>query len=214
MVDAALVVIARAPELGKVKTRLAASLGVTRTLTVYRDLLAVVVRTVRAWPGPVLLAADGEAAAWTGSGLEDLPRRPQPTGSLGARISAALAWGLEHAPHAIAIGTDCPGLSLAALHHVVAGLATAAVAFGPAQDGGYWSVAVGNAAVLPLITANDLPWSQPDLLDFTISRVAAAGHRHALGPLLADCDDADDLALAVSTGLLTWPDPHPLDIPR
>ncbi len=203
--EVALVVIARAPELGRVKTRLAASLGDPRTLQVYRQLLAHVVRTAQQWPGPVLLASNGNDDAWIGSGCEAWPRQVQAGGTLGARIAAALTWGLQVSPRAIAIGTDCPAISVARLSTVVAGLDGARVAFGPAHDGGYWSIAVREPEVLPLVAADDLPWSQPTLLDVTRERLDRAAIPYALGTTLADCDDIDDFAAAVTAGHLSWP---------
>lgn len=203
--EVALVIIARAPELGRVKTRLAASLGDARTLLVYRQLLAHVVRTAQQWPGPVLLASSGHDDAWIGSGCEAWPRQAQADGGLGARIAAALTWGLQVSPCAIAIGTDCPAISVAHLTTVVAGLDGAPVAFGPAHDGGYWSIAVRAPEVLSLVAADDLPWSQPTLLDVTRERLERAAISYVLGPTLADCDDVDDLAAAVTAGHLHWP---------
>jgi rSAM/selenodomain-associated transferase 1 len=213
MPEPALVLIARAPQHGRVKTRLAAGIGADAALAVYRQLLAIAATTAAAWRGPVLLAADGDAAAWNGSGLERLPRRAQPAGGLGGRIAAALRWGLECAPHAIAIGTDCPGLRPAHLQHLAAALAAAPVAFGPAADGGYWGMAVGSAPAIPLVAADDLPWSQPGLLAASRQRLAAAGLASATGDTLADCDDADDLAAAVRDGFLAWPH-TPAETPR
>lgn len=205
MPDPALVIIARAPEPGRVKTRLAAGIGTDGALAVYRQLLAIAAANAAAWPGPVLLAATGAAAAWAGSGLAHLPRRAQPEGGLGGRIAAALRWGLELAPHAIAIGTDCPGLRPPHLQRLAAAVAQAPAAFGPAEDGGYWGVAVAAPAAVAPITGEDLPWSQPGLLAASRQRLAAAGLACAEADRLADCDDADDLAAAVRAGFLAWP---------
>jgi rSAM/selenodomain-associated transferase 1 len=205
MTDPALVLIARAPALGQVKTRLAASIGATGALAVYRQLLARAAALQAAWPGPVLLCASGHDAAWNGSGLEHLPRRPQPETGLGGRVAAALRWGLTCAGGAIAIGTDCPALRASHLRHLSEALATAPVAFGPAEDGGYWGVATAAPAAIAAIGDESLPWSTPHLLAASRAHLATAGLDAALGDTLADCDDADDLAAAVAAGLLTWP---------
>ncbi len=201
----ALVIIARAPQLGRVKTRLAAGIGGAGALLVYRQLLDVVTAAQAAWTAPVLLSADGDDAAWDGTGLEHLPRRAQAVGGLGSRIAAALSWGINTAGSAIAIGTDCPGLRLPHLQRLAALLTTAPVAFGPAEDGGYWGVAVSDQRAIPVIADDALPWSTPAILRVSRERLAAAGIAHALGDTLADCDDADDLAAAVDAGFLSWP---------
>lgn len=205
MPDPALVIIARAPESGRVKTRLAVSIGEPCALLVYRQLLEVVTAVQATWPGPVLLTAAGDDAAWDGTGLAQLPRREQAVGGLGSRIAAALHWGIDIAGSAIAIGTDCPGLRPAHLRRLATLLATAPVAFGPAEDGGYWGVAVSDSRVIAIISDDALPWSTPDILQVSRQRLELAGIAHATGDLLADCDDADDLAAAVSAGFLSWP---------
>lgn len=202
MPDIALIIIARAPERGRVKTRLAKDLGDERTLLVYRHLLERVAAVAGAWPGPVGLLATGAESAWGESKLRRFPRRAQPDGSLGARIAAALRWGLDLAPTTVAIGTDCPGMSTDHLARVAAGLGRSPVAFGPALDGGYWAIAVDRAEVIPLVGADDLPWSCPDLLTVSEARLHAAGFTSQRGPLLGDCDTRDDLVAAVACGLL------------
>ena len=205
MPDPALVIIARAPELGRVKTRLAAGIGDARALLVYRQLLEVVSVAQAAWTGPVLLTTTGDAAAWAGTRLGHLLRRPQATGGLGSRIAAALQWGLDAAGSAIAIGTDCPALRHTHLQHLATLLATAPVAFGPAKDGGYWGVAVSDQRAIPIIADDAMPWSTPDILKVSRQRLEHAGIPHATGDTLADCDDADDLEAAVTAGFLSWP---------
>jgi uncharacterized protein len=207
MPEPALVIIARAPASGRVKTRLAAGIGAAGALFVYRQLLEVVGTAQTAWPGPVLLHADGDDATWADTPLAHLPRRRQPAGGLGTRIAAALAWGCAQAGSAIAIGTDCPGLTSKHLHHLATLLTTVPVVFGPAEDGGYWGIAVANPQIIPLLTDDDLPWSTSTILRDSRTRLDHAGTAYAIGDLLADCDDADDLAVAVASGFLTWPSP-------
>lgn len=205
MPDTALVIIARAPELGRVKTRLAAGIGGPAALFVYRQLLQIVSAAQDTWPGPVLLTANGDDAAWQDTGLAHLVRRPQADGGLGSRIASALHWGVATTGRAIAIGTDCPGLRRQHLDRLSAALDHAPVVFGPAEDGGYWGVGVGDPRAIPVFTDDALPWSTPTILSVSQQRLEQAGYRHAAGDVLADCDDADDLAVAVSSGFLTWP---------
>nr|MBA3935978.1 hypothetical protein [Planctomycetota bacterium] len=70
------VVLARAPELGLVKSRLARDLGDAAALAVYRTLLACTARAVRAWDGRAVVHFSGSAAALAGSPLGWLPRLP------------------------------------------------------------------------------------------------------------------------------------------
>jgi glycosyltransferase A (GT-A) superfamily protein (DUF2064 family) len=204
MTDPTLVIIAKPPVLGLVKSRLAAGIGAEDALAVYRHLLAIVARTAAAWTGPVLLSAQ-HLDGWHGTGLEHLPRQLQPPVDLGGRIGAALRWGLTLAPTAVAIGTDCPGLTPAHVRDVAAGLDDAPLAFGPAMDGGYWAIGASAGAPLDLVCAADLPWSTPRLLAVTRQRLQGVGLTWHEGPTLADCDDRADLEAAIAEGLLKWP---------
>ena len=211
----ALIILARSPELGQVKTRLAQELSDTGALAVYRQLLNIVSHIANIWEGPVGLLATGSDSTWKNTGLESLPRRQQEGAGLGPRIHQALVWGLELSPQAIAIGTDCPALSKTGLLALTQGLQNSPVAFGPAEDGGYWSVAVNASAPLHIICASDLPWSQPQLLETTIKNLSQEGISVAYGPTLSDCDTLDDYHQACQCGYLnsivtTHPSSNPL----
>ena len=135
-----LIIFARHPELGRVKTRLAADIGAAAALAVYRQLLA----HTRAVVSPldvhktVWLAetphTPEQADDWTG--YEQLP---QPPGDLGQKMEAAFAHDLARgAGKVVIIGTDCPGLTTAHIEAAFAALDTHDVVVGPAADGGYY----------------------------------------------------------------------------
>lgn len=211
--EAALVVMARAPERGRVKTRLAAAVGEDGALAVYRQLLAITAATAAGWPGPVLLAATGDGAAFAGTGLEALPRVEQTGESLGERIANAVLAGLRCAPAAVVIGTDCPALRREHLDELVgllAGIGTGAAAgadatFGPAADGGFWGLATGVPRAAALLAAREVPWSSPATLRECRALLERHGLTVRLGSTLADLDVAADLRVAVAAGLLASP---------
>lgn len=203
--------MARAPELGRVKSRLARDTGAAEALRVYRQLLAVTARAAAGWSGPTLLACAGDPDHFPGSGLEGLPRVPQPDGALGDRIAAALRAGLGRAPATIVIGSDCPGLDVTALRAVVAHLTNAPVAFGPATDGGFWAIATTTPATAEVVCSAAIPWSAPDTLATLRAALDERSLPSRLGPQLADCDTFADLQRALATGLLP---PSPTAEPR
>src|SRR5688572_7399766 len=91
----ALLVFVRAPRIGEVKTRLAAEIGESEALRVYRRLGLHAAQAARAVAESAALRvhytpADGaaEVAAWLGDDLRLLPQSP---GDLGDRMSAAFA---------------------------------------------------------------------------------------------------------------------------
>lgn len=194
-----LLIFAREPVLGRVKTRLAAGIGAEAALATYRELLALTARAIAAAgvPATVWLAEEPvppcEPAQfrpeWPG-----LPWRVQPPAeSLGARMahafSAAFAAG---AGQAIIIGTDCPGLSAKLLQRAFELLLSHDVVLGPAADGGYYLL--GMNKLEPELFANK-DWSTATVLPDTLADAVRLGLRVAQLPTLHDVDSAEDLAI-------------------
>jgi rSAM/selenodomain-associated transferase 1 len=154
-----LLVFLKYPAPGKVKTRLAESLGPARAAELYREWIGAVLSQVQPVRDSARLvacfdgAAEPEFAPW--HGLADA-WWPQAAGDLGDRLTAAFeTWQL--APHsAVAIGTDCLDLEAAHVESAFARLESHDVVFGPATDGGYYLV--GLARRLPDFF-RDVPWS-------------------------------------------------------
>lgn len=196
----ALVLFARVPELGRVKTRLAVTLGDARALAIYRGLGHLVLARTRSHrlPSRHTVVAhtpdDGGQAVrdWLG---DDLHTEPQGDGDLGARMSRALLRRIdEGADCVMAIGTDCPELSVDLVDTAFAALADHDVVFGPATDGGYYLVGVHRRVVpsaMPVLFA-DIPWSSPDTLQASVDRAHREGLRVKLLAPRADIDTAED----------------------
>lgn len=193
----ALLVFARPPVAGAVKTRLAATAGADRALAVYRALLdatfacahaaraAGVIADVELWVAP-----DGDAAAraalaaWHGQ-----TPHVQQGRDLGARMAHAIADALQRAPRVLLVGTDCPVLTPAYLAQASAHLGTHDAVLGPAEDGGY--VLVGARRPLHF---DAVRWSTPHACADTEAAFAAQRASYALLPPLWDVDDAAGLA--------------------
>ena len=192
-----LVVFAKEPAPGRVKTRLAAAIGAQSAADVYRELTAGtlahaaaardagIVRAVELWCTP---DADTpyfrQVAAVAGA-----QRRAQCAGDLGARMMHAIADVLARRPRVLLIGTDCPVLDAQRLAAAAAMLDDLDAVLGPAEDGGY--VLVGATRPLPL---GDVRWSTPHALADTIAGFTHAGIRYATTSALWDVDEPADLA--------------------
>ncbi|MBF9237593.1 TIGR04282 family arsenosugar biosynthesis glycosyltransferase [Hymenobacter sp. BT683] len=191
-----LLIFARVPALGQVKTRLAAGVGEPAALAIYQELLGItrtavldagVATTVwlagTAGPEPT----ETEAQEWGG-----LPAQCQADGDLGQRMTAAFAAAFSAGAERVAIiGTDCPGLRDAHLTQAFALLNQHDVVLGPATDGGYYLL--GMRQPRPELFLNK-QWSTASVLADTVADAERLGCRVALLPALHDVDTADDLA--------------------
>lgn len=187
-----LLLFAKQPRPGRVKTRLAATIGDEAACGLYRAFLADLAELVRGGPWRTRWWVEGDIRAFREVvGGEDEVLR-QCAGDLGQRLTAAFedAFARDADP-AAAVGSDCPLLTrrhLASLFDAVEQGADAAIL--QSEDGGYAAVALGRA--IPQAFTG-IPWSTEGVLPATLSALAEAGCRAAvLGPVF-DVDREEDL---------------------
>jgi uncharacterized protein len=193
--NAAIVVMAKAPRAGLAKTRLAPALGAEGAAALAERLLGHAVAQARAAAlGPVRLCVTPDA---THPAIVRLGAQPgvelelQGDGDLGARMHRAFVRALRPpVGRALLIGTDVPALDAAVLRRAAAALDTHDAVFVPALDGGYALVGLHRPAPILL---DDMIWSTPTVMAHTRRRLAAAGLRHAELEPLADIDEPADL---------------------
>jgi rSAM/selenodomain-associated transferase 1 len=181
----ALLVIAKAPAPGRVKTRLcppcthaeAAELAAAALA----DTLAAAMRARRA-TGRVLVLA-GERGAWVPRGFRVVPQRG---GGLADRLAAGFA---DAGAPAFLVGMDTPQVTAALLDAALAALDTRDAVLGPATDGGYWGIGLRrpDAEVF-----RDVPMSEPITAAAQRARLADLGLRTSLLPPLRDVDTIAD----------------------
>lgn len=182
-----LVVFAKAPALGRVKTRLAKGIGAGAALAFYRRTLTQLLRRVardRRWRTVLAVSPDRtacQARLWPAR----VARTTQGIGDLGARMGRVFRdW--PPGP-VIIIGADIPDIAAAHIWQAFCALGAAEAVFGPAQDGGYWLVGLRRGPPLPDLF-RDVRWSTRHALADT--RANLNGRRVALVDRLADIDDA------------------------
>jgi rSAM/selenodomain-associated transferase 2/rSAM/selenodomain-associated transferase 1 len=197
-----LLVMTRIPEAGCVKTRLIPALGPEGASQLHEALLRHTLRQARAAAAPTEIWFTGsetfplaefpEAAAFV--------PHPQGTGELGERLTRAVASACAGtADGVVVIGTDCPGLTAGTLREAAAGLATHDVVLGPAEDGGYYLIALRHPQPA-LFTGID--WGTERVLAQTLQKCQALGLRvQQLAPL-ADVDEPEDLLVCRRAGLV------------
>ena len=189
-------VFARTPAPGQVKTRLIPALGPDGAVRLHEQLTArAVVTAVQASIGPVHV--------WCTPTVDhplfsDLRRAfgvqlfRQGAGDLGRRMHGALVRTLKKFACAILIGSDCPFLAIADLQATREALREGMpVVLGPAVDGGYFLIAL--TAPAPSLFEN-VPWGTDEVLEITRNRLKQLDWAwHELTPR-RDIDRPEDLA--------------------
>lgn len=204
----ALVLYARVPRAGAVKTRMIPWLDAREALALHRALLEDSLRLLRraaslAGARPILSfseawepGSDGESRplAEACAGIDLAPQRG---GDLGERLARTFAdMRGQGCRGAAVIGSDSPTLPPERIAEAFARLEGGAeVVLGPAEDGGYYLVAA--AREMPQMFAA-LPWGTAEVLAATLDRLARAGVRPFLLPPWYDLDTPADLARARS----------------
>jgi uncharacterized protein len=189
-------VFAKAPDPGAVKTRLVPALGEGGAAVLAARFARRTLDTAtRAAVGPVVLVCAPDTAH---PFFEVCRRRhavtlsPQGDGDLGARMHRAFAETLTTSTAAILVGTDTPDLHADDLVAAAQALRDGVdVVLGPAEDGGYWLI--GLRRPVPALFES-MPWSTDAVLHTTRSRIAALGLRLHELVARADIDRPEDLA--------------------
>ncbi|WP_327121553.1 DUF2064 domain-containing protein [Streptomyces sp. NBC_01341] len=187
-----LLVIAKEPLPGKVKTRLTPPFSAEEAAELAAAALEDTLRTVLTLPvRRRVLVLEGRPGPWTPPGFDVLP---QCAGTLDERIAAAFA---TCTGPALLIGMDTPQITPALLAPALspAGWDGCDAWFGPAEDGGFW--ALGLAAPDPCLVRG-VPMSRPDTGGLQRARLTGLGLAVRDLPPLRDVDTAEDAALVAA----------------
>ncbi len=198
-------VLAKAPVPGRVKTRLGATVGMATAADLAAAALldTLAAATAAVGPGRCLLALEGDLRA--ARRVDDLTVAlvgwriyPQRGDGLGQRIAAAHA---DAGPGPVVqIGMDTPQVGAPDLDGVAARLLDAPAVLAPAADGGWWALALRDPARAAAVAA--VPMSTPRTHDDTRRAFEAAGTPVTGAPVLADVDTAEEAAAVAQA----WPD--------
>jgi uncharacterized protein len=191
MDDPKLIVFAKAPRPGGVKTRLAETLGEPAAHAAYQQLLDTVLQQMTPLKNVELRFtpddAESEVRPWLRKGWE---MTGQGNGDLGARLDRAFQSAFANgAARVVIIGSDCPEVTPADIEAAWAALFSQDVVLGPAVDGGYWLIGLRGAQ--PGLFAG-IPWSTGAVLQETIKRSLAAALTVRLLRELPDVDTEAD----------------------
>lgn len=185
----ALILFFKNPVKGKVKTRLAATIGEEASLKIYKYLLKRTNRTALTIPAHRMVFYSDfipTGDEWDSIHFE---KHLQHGADLGQKMHHALTLALEQHEKAILIGGDIPALSKEILENAFELLDEAPVVWGPAADGGYYLVGLRTAN--PSLFEIDT-WSTSDVLQQSLKKCREAGLDWRLLPELADIDTEPD----------------------
>jgi rSAM/selenodomain-associated transferase 1 len=190
----ALLVFAKRPRAGEVKTRLGAQIGAAAAAELYRVLAEAGIEATRPHGAEyqrLFFFAPADAQPVMEAWLPGETWLAQEGAGLGARMANAFAEAFRRGAKRVAIiGTDAPWVTRESVLAALDALDRDDVVLGPAQDGGYYLMAL--RATRPELF-DGIAWSTPAVLASTLARCVSLGLCvRQLGPL-RDIDTLDDL---------------------
>jgi uncharacterized protein len=195
----ALIIFIKNPEKGKVKTRLARTIGDEKALEIYQQLLKITRENTKELfltegVVPYLFYSDfkDKNDDWSNSIFK---KHIQSGIDLGARMANAFKKILRKHEKVCIIGSDCPTLSTEVLKLAYKNLERNDFVIGPSTDGGYYLLGIKkekNNFKFPINLFKDMLWSTADVLPETIKRISLFKKSYHLLPELTDIDEEQD----------------------
>lgn len=198
--EAALIIFAKAPIPGQVKTRLCPPLTPDEAATLHGSFVLDMLERTKTAVATLRLPMDRFLACAPAAShvffkimeeRQGVRLMDQVGEDLGARMAnvftAMFARGYKQV---LIVGTDVPSLPLTHYQQALSLLANHNVVLGPAQDGGYYLI--GLTGVVPELFV-DIPWSTDHVLTLTKQKADQLGLKTALLPEWRDIDTIDDL---------------------
>lgn len=197
-----IVVFAKAPLPGRVKTRLAATIGTVEAARLHLRLVERTLATaLAARCGPVELhgAPARHRMLRTLARRHRVVLRDQAAGDVGIRMHAAFRRALRRHAGVILVGSDCPALLPDDLRRAARLLPGCDAVLAPAEDGGYPLLALSRVSERLF---RDIAWSTDEVLAQTRQRLAGLGWRWHELRTLWDVDRPQDLVRLRDSRLL------------
>jgi len=191
----AVLLFIKSPEKGKVKSRLAKTIGEDSALDVYKGLVYNTLENLRDgnylfrlcfYPpdsGTIIKNWLGNTYCYT----------PQNGKDLGERMKNAFVQAFsDGVEKVLLIGSDIPDMSISLINDAVKALDTNDAVIGPAQDGGYYLIGFNSASFLPDIF-REIAWSTDSVFYQTMKVFGKSGLKVHVLRVLSDVDTFDDL---------------------
>lgn len=193
----ALIVFMKAPVLGRVKTRLAQSIGEASATALYRLMCEQLLSLSVPSNCDVIIAYDAEAKADLPSYLEGKTLFYQTGDGLGERMHNAFEWAFSKGyESAILVGSDIPEVTEHLLEEAFGLLAQNDAILSPTHDGGYYLIGFQHKTFCKA-AFEGIAYSQSDVYANTLLKLVHL--RVAQGVILRDIDTLDDLRTFLKT---------------
>lgn len=203
-INQCIILFAREPVLGTVKSRLSSALSPNDTLTLYEKLLIQAINTSSH-------CTDAETQLFGTPSIDhplfksyaqshQLSLRVQSSGDLGERMTNAAENMLRTYKRVAIIGSDCPFISQSYIEAAFNKLNKSQLVFGPATDGGFVLVACATSGLLDKIFTG-VVWGESSVLESVLENATAENISYDLLPPLQDIDRPEDLELLEQ---VTW----------
>lgn len=183
-----LIVFVKNIKLGKVKTRLAKTIGDEAAFEIYKELVAITEKatTTLDFDKVIYFSDTVVDTKW-----KNTEKKVQFGVDLGARMQNAFVDGFILGYESIVlIGSDLPEISKDIILKAFDALQYSDTVFGPAQDGGYYLIGMNT---IHNTVFENRPWSQPNLLEVTLAELKQNRTNFSLLETLNDIDTYEDL---------------------
>jgi rSAM/selenodomain-associated transferase 1 len=183
-------IMVKYPEVGKVKVRLAKSIGEEAATRLYRTFVQDTLSTVGALDIPYHIAvhppeSQEQLAEWLGTSQRYIHQRGA---NLGERLLNGFTTMFEKKyRQVIALASDCPDLPIEILQAAVSSLQTHETVIGPAPDGGYYLIGFAHNNFIPKAFRN-ISWSTNTVFQETLLRIQSETNRVHVLPEWQDID--------------------------
>jgi len=189
-----MLVVAKAPVPGLAKTRVARTVGEDVAADLAAAALLDTLEVVGSVGWPVVVAMTGDLALASRSeeicaALAPFRVVAQRGEGLGERLAAAHE-DADGGHGVVQVGMDTPQLAAADLRAAAKALGSHDAAVAPADDGGWWLLALRNAVLAKMLPT--VPMSHPDTCRFTVDALIESGADVVMLRPLADVDTWED----------------------
>lgn len=183
-----IILFAKAPVPGRVKTRLQPFLSAGQASALHEAMVRDALETLDKLSeiAEIELHTDVPAESWP-----EFPnvRRLQPTGDLGWRLQETLRRALDSGrPRALILGSDSPGLSAGQVGSLL--VSAADVKIGPTLDGGFYGISASRTTPSMF---DRVQWSTASTLADTLNALKTSGLSVEIGESWYDIDEPRDL---------------------